>query len=73
MQATSQKDVRRELRGYLRSRADLGICNAVRAKILMPQNPFEALSFRKPQQWFVFLLIIASALAGVIIFFNFSN
>jgi len=73
MQATSQKDVRRELRGYLRSRADLGICSAVRAKILMPQNPFEALSFRKPQQWFVFLLIIASALAGVIIFFNFSN
>jgi len=73
MQARKQKHVRQELLRYLRSRADLGICNALRAKILVPQNPFEPLSFRRPQQWFVFLLIIASALAGVFIFFNFSN
>ena len=73
METMTSKDVTQLLRRYLRSRSDLGHWNAVKARVLEPQNPFEARVVRKPQQWFVLFVIIASALAGAFLFFNFSN
>jgi hypothetical protein len=67
------KDIGQMLRRYLRSRSDLGFWNALGARLLKPQNPFEPPSVRKPQKWFVLFVIIASALTGAFLFFNFSN
>lgn len=69
MKPITGKDVNQTLRRYLRSRSDLGLWKALAARILKPQNPFEPRSVRKPKQWFVLFVIIASALASAFVVF----
>lgn len=61
------------LRRYFGRRSDLGVWRFVGTKILQPQNPFEPPSPRKPQRWFVLLLIIALAFTGALLYFNSSE
>lgn len=56
---------------YLRDRPDLGFSKAIAAHILEPRSPFETESFRRPQRWFVLLLLAASASAAAFAYFNF--
>lgn len=69
MKPITGKDVNQTLRRYLRSRSDLGLWKVLGARILKPQNPFEPQSVRKPKQWFVLFVIIASALASAFVVF----
>ena len=48
----------RMLQQYLRSRSDLGLWNAVAARVMAPNSPFEPASARKPQLWFLFFSIV---------------
>ncbi len=73
MEQVTAKSVEAMLRRHLRSRSDLGLCNAVRAHILESQNPFEPPSVRKPRLWFVLFLIMSSALIGAFAYFNLWN
>jgi hypothetical protein len=73
METVSARDVEQMLRRYLHSRSDIGLWNAIGATILKQQNPFEPRSVRKPQQWLVLSLIIATALAGAFLFFSLSK
>jgi len=73
MQEITVKEAHAMLRRYIRSRSDLGVCNAIDAAILKPQNPFDTTSARKPQPWFLLLLISMFALAGALAYFNLWN
>jgi len=73
MQEITLQEAQAMLREYLRSRSDIGVGNAIRAAILEPPNPFETASPRKPQRWFVVLLIILCALLGTFAYFNLWN
>jgi hypothetical protein len=73
MQEITVPEAQAMLRRYIRSRSDLGVCNAIDAAILEPQNPFEETSARKPQQWFVVFLITVFALLGAFTYFNLGN
>ena len=61
------------LRQSLRRRSDLGLWNALAAKILEPRNPFRRGERRTPQRWFV--LLVVSLFASIIgfVYFNFWN
>jgi len=58
------------LRECLRRRSDLGLWNAVAAKILEPQNPFGDGGRRRPQRWFVLLLVSLFATAIAFVYFT---
>ena len=73
MDRITPKDVDRMLRQCLRRRSDLGLWNAVAAKILEPQNPFGHGERRRPQRWFVLSLVSAFAAAIAFAYFNFWN
>jgi len=61
------------LRRCLSRRSDLGVWNALAAKILEPKNPFVDGGRRTPQRWFV--LLVVSLFASIIgfVYFNFWN
>lgn len=61
------------LRACLRRRSDLGVWNAVAAKILEPRNPFGDGGRRRPQRWFVLLLVSSFAAVVAFVFFNLWN
>ena len=73
MDRITPKDVDRMLRQCLRRRSDLGFWNAVAARILEPQNPFADGVRRRPQRWFVLLLVSWFAAAIAFAYFNFWN
>ena len=73
MDRISPKEVHRMLRQCLRHRSDLGLWNAVAAKILEPQNPFGRGERRTPERWFVLLLMSLSAAIIAFVYFNFWN
>jgi hypothetical protein len=66
-------EIHRMLEEYLQNRSDLGAWNAVASRIMVPSNPFDPKSIRRPRPWFV--LFSGSFLAAVIAFlyFNFGN
>lgn len=70
MTAVTPKDVHTMLRRYLRSRSDLGFRKAVTAQIFESRNPFERQSDRKPQRWFVLLVITLLTAIGAFVYFN---
>ena len=61
------------LRQCLRRRSDLGVWNAVAAKILEPKNPFGDGGRRRPQRWFVLLLVSSFAAVVAFVYFNLWN
>lgn len=61
------------LRQCLRRRSDLGLWNAVAEKMLEPQNPFGHGERRRPQRWFVLLLLSLSAAVIAFVYFNLWN
>ena len=71
MTEVTPKDVHSMLRHYLRSRSDLGLRNAVAARICESRNPFERQRVRKPQRWFVLLVITSLIAIGAFAYFNF--
>ena len=70
MDRITPKEVNRMLRQRLRRRSDLGLWNAVAAKILEPQNPFGHGERRTPERWFVLLLVSLSAAVIAFVYFN---
>jgi hypothetical protein len=64
------EEIHAMLQHYLRGRTDLGFSKAVAAHILEPRTPFETESFRRPQRWFVLLLLVVSASATAFAYFN---
>lgn len=58
------------LQRYLSSRSDLGLRNAVATHIFESRNPFERQSVRKPQRWFVLLVITSLIAIGAFVCFN---
>ncbi len=56
---------------YLHERPDLGIRKAIAARLLEPRNPFGSESLPRLQRWFVLLLLVASASAVAVAYFNF--
>lgn len=75
MDRITPEDVDRMLRQWLRRRSDLGLWNAVAAKILEPQNPFGQgeRKGRRPQRWFVLLLVSSFAAVIAFVYFNLWN
>jgi hypothetical protein len=73
MNRITPKEVNRMLRQSLRRRSDLGLWNALAAKILEPQNPFGRGERRTPQRWFVLLLVSLFAAVIAFVYFNFWN
>lgn len=71
MEQVTPKEVDRMLRQHFRSRSDLGFWKAVEAKVLEPQNPFGTRTRRKPQLWFVVLLIASLSMIAAFVYFNF--
>jgi hypothetical protein len=67
------KEVNRMLRQSLRRRSDLGLWNALAAKILEPRNPFRRGERRTPQRWFVLLVVSLFAAVTAFVYFNFWN
>jgi len=65
--------VRRMLRQNLGRRSDLGLWNALAARIFEPQNPFETQSRRRPQRLFVILVVSSVAALSAFVYFNFWN
>ena len=61
------------LQQCLRRRSDLGLWNAVAAKILEPQNPFGHGERRTPERWFVLLLVSLFTAVIAFVYFNFWN
>ena len=59
------------LRQSLRRRSDLGLWNALAAKILEPQNAFGRGERSAPQRWFVLLLVSWFAAVIAFVYFNF--
>ena len=73
MDRITPEDVDRMLRQWLRRRSDLGLWNAVAAKMLEPQNPFGHGERRRPQRWFVLLLVSSFAAVIAFVYFNLWN
>jgi hypothetical protein len=73
MERITPKDVDRMLRRCLSRRSDLGLWNAVAAKILEPKNPFGDGGRRRPQRWFVLLLVSSFAAVVAFMYFNLWN
>jgi hypothetical protein len=75
MERIIPKDVDRMLRRCLSRRSDLGLWNLVAAKILEPKNPFGQgeRERRRPQRWFVLLLVSSFAAVIAFVHFNFWN
>jgi hypothetical protein len=73
MDRITPKEVNRTLRQCLRRRSDLGVWNALAAKILEPQNPFGRGERRTPHRWFVLLLVSLFAAVIAFVYFNFWN
>jgi len=75
MDGIKPKDVDRMLRQCLRRRSDLGLWDAVAAKILEPKNPFGQgeRERRTPQRWFVLLVVSLFASIIAFVYFNFWN
>ena len=67
------KEVDRMLRQHLRRHSDLGVWNALRAMVFEPSNPFAAESRRKPQRWFVLIVMSSVAAVAAFVYFNFLN
>jgi hypothetical protein len=67
------KEVDCMLRQQLRHRSDLGLWNALAARIIEPQNPFEIRSRRKPQRWCVLFVMSAFSAVAAFIYFNLWN
>jgi hypothetical protein len=73
MEPITAREVDRFLRQHLRRRSDLGLWNALAARIFEPRNPFEIRPRRKMQRWFVlFVMSSIGAFAGFV-YFNFVN
>jgi hypothetical protein len=73
MDRITPKEVNRMLRQCLRRRSDLGVWNAVAAKILEPKNPFGDGGRRTPQRWFVLLVVSSFAAVVAFVYFNLWN
>ena len=73
MDTITPKNVEQMLRQCLRRRSDLGLWNAVAAKILEPQNPFGHGEKRTPERWFLLLLVSLFAAIMAFVYFNFWN
>jgi hypothetical protein len=73
MDGIKPKDVDRMLQQCLRRRSDLGLWNAVAEKILEPKNPFGDGGRRRPQRWFVLLLVSSFAAVVAFVYFNLWN
>lgn len=73
MEGITPKEINRMLRQCLRRRSDLGLWNSVAAKILEPQNPFGHGKRRRPQRWFVLVLVSLFAAVIAFVYFNFWN
>jgi len=73
MDGIKPKDVDRMLRECLRRRSDLGLWILVAAKILEPKNPFGDGGRRRPQRWFVLLLVSSFAAVIAFVYFNLWN
>jgi len=74
MDGIKPKDVDRMLRQCLYRRSDLGLWNLVAAKILEPKNPFgDGGRRRRPQRWFVLLLVSSFAAVIAFVYFNLWN
>jgi len=73
MERITPKDVDRMLRRCLSRRSDLGVWNALAAKILEPKNPFVDGGRRTPQRWFVLLLVSSFAAVVAFVYFNLWN
>ena len=73
MDGIKPKDVDRMLRQCLYRRLDLGLWNLVAARILEPKNPFGDGGRRRPQRWFVLLLVSSFAAVIAFVYFNFWN
>jgi hypothetical protein len=71
MKQITPKEVDHMLRQHFRSRSDLGFWKVVEAKVLEPQNPFGPRTRRKPQRWFVVLLIASLSVIAAFVHFNF--
>jgi len=67
------KDVHTMLKSYLRSRSDLWFRKAVASYVFESQNPFERQSVRKPQRWFLVLLITLLTVIAAFVYFNLWN
>jgi hypothetical protein len=65
------REVYLALEENLRKRPDLGLGKAVVDVVLESPNPFEPQAARRPQRWFVFVSVMAAALAGSFLYFNF--
>jgi len=61
------------LRQHLRLRSDLGLWNALTAMIFESHNPFSTEPRRKPQRWFVVLVVNLVAVLAAFAYFNFLN
>lgn len=61
------------LRQCLLRRSDLGLWNALAAKILEPQNPFGREERRTLQRWLVLLLVSLFAAIIAFAYFNLWN
>ena len=57
----------------LRNRSDLGLWEAVRNLVIVPKNPFEPESIRKPRWRFGIPLISGIAAIAVFSYFNMWN
>ena len=73
MERITPRDVDRMLRRCLSRRSDLGVWNALSAKILEPKNPFGDRGRRRPQRWFVLLLVSSFAAVVAFVYFNLWN
>ena len=67
------KQVHTMLQHYLHSRSDLGLWNAVAARVMAPKSPFEPESARKPQLWFVLSSVVSFAAIIAFVYFNLWN
>ena len=73
MERITPKDVDQMMRQYLGRRYDLGLWNALTARVFEPQNPFEGSSRRKPQRWFALFVVSSAAAVAAIVYSNFLN
>jgi hypothetical protein len=61
------------LREHLDRRSDLGLWNALAARICEPQSPFEPQARRRPERWFLLLVVGSIAALSTFVYFNLWN
>ncbi len=66
----TQLEVRSRLKGYLKSRPDLGLRKVLLSVVLEPPNPFEPEAPRRPRKAFVLAVLCLLALLAVFVHFD---